>query len=333
MKEVQYRIEKFYIHFNQDEHYMPIEDYEKAIKATKTIFENVTKDIIKSDNVDLVISAPKNGGLVIDWGFVGCMIGLSALVLQFIESETGKHIIKRYWNKTPVEIIDEKIDDITFIKNIILSIFKMSHEELKKIIDEIAKFNEEIVKLDKSLKAVSDFYQMCNKNKNIKSIGFSQEHKFDIERKDFYSHLSNDIIRDLGIHNEYKSLTIVKPVTKRKSKGKWTLSETGTNEEQNYTMNDEKFKEKTLNGDFVKQNPEDDEILALVEYDVESKNGYRVIKDRKVLEIYEFNKEKFENRELPNNFELNKAKKIKKDNNQLNLFEHYYDKENEDNNV
>ena len=86
-------------------------------------------------------------------------------------------------------------------------------------------------------------------------------------------------------------------------------------------MEDEIFKEKTLNGDFVKQNPEDDEILALTEYNVETKNGTRVIKDRKVIEIYEFNNKKFENRDLPKDFELNKAKRKSNDTGQLSLFD------------
>lgn len=321
MEQVEKEVTSFYIHFNQDTHSMPIEDYQKAINTTKIIFDNLTKDIIKTNEVKLMVTAPKEGGIVINWDIVTCAIAGAAFIWQFIESESGKLIIKRLFNKTPQEMINEGFDKLDFIKAMIKAFFEMKQDELKKLIDDLKEVNEDIVKLDKSLKAVGDFYFMCNRNPNINGIGFSLEHEFPIDRKDFFEHLTNDIIRDLGVHTEYKSLTIVKPVTKRTSKGKWTLSETGANEEQNYTMEDEVFKEKTLNGDFVKQNPEDDEILALTEYNVEYKNGIKSVKDRKVIEIYEFNKKKFENRDLPENFELNRAKKKEINDGQLNLFD------------
>lgn len=330
MDKVEKKVTSFYIHFNQNTHSMPIEDYQKAINTTKIIFDNLTKDIIKTNEIKLMISAPKEGGLVIDWQIVAVALAGASLFWQFITSKEGKLIIKRIFNKTPSEMINDGFDKLDFVKAIIKAFFVMTQEELKQIIDELKAINEDIVKLDKSLKAVSDFYIMCNKNKNIDGIGFSKEHIFVVERKDFFSHLTDDIIRDLGVHNEYKALTIVKPVTKRTSKGKWTLSETGTNEEQNYTMEDEIFKEKTLNGDFVKQNPEDDEILALTEYSVETKNGAKFIKDRKVIEIYEFNKKKFENRDLPNDFKLNEAKKKNINTGQLSIFDQQI--KNEENN-
>ena len=320
MEEVEKKCKKFYIHFDQDNHSMPVEDYQKAINATKIVFDNLTKDLIKTDEIKLIISAPKEGGLVIDFDIITCSITALAFFWQFITSYEGKLIIKRMFNKTPEEMINDGFDKLDLIKVMIRAFFEMKQDELKQLINDLKDLNEEIIKLDKSLKAVSDFYNMCNKNKDIKAIGFSLEHNFSVKRNEFLSHLTNDIIRDLGVHSEYKSLTIVKPVTKRTSKGKWTLSETGTNEEQNYTMEDEIFKEKTLNGDFVKQNPEDDEIIALTEYNLESKNGNKIVKDRKVIEIYEFNKKKFANRELTEDFELNKARKKGIDNGQLSLF-------------
>lgn len=322
MDKVEKSVTSFHIHFNQDNHSMPIDDYQKAINTTKIIFDNLTKDIIKTDEVKLMVYAPKEGGIVINWEIVAVAFAGASFFWQFISSDEGRLIIKRMFNKTPQEMINEGFDKLDIIKAMIKAFFEMKQTELKQLIDELKEVNEDVVKLDKSLKAVSDFYFMCNRNPNINGIGFSLEHEFPIDKKDFFEHLTNDIVRDLGTHTEYKSLTIVKPVTKRKSKGKWTLSETGANDEQNYAMEDEVFKEKTLNGDFVKQNPEDDEILALTEYNVEYKNGIKTVKDRKVIEIYEFNKKKFENRELPIDFELNRAQKKKDiDDGQLNLFD------------
>lgn len=314
MQKAEKKIEEFYIHFDQDKHYLSVKDYELVIKTTKEIFNNVTKDIMEINDVELLVYAPEKGCIITIFGI---SIGVGG-ILYFLETDIGKTFVKgllghepSYWAGKTGELI----------RAIIIKLYTASQDELKTFIEEMRKINEVVVKLDKSLKAISNFYIMCNKNAGLRGIGFEKEENFPIQRKDFFSHFTDDIIRDLGVHNEYKALTIVKPVTKRTSKGKWTLSETGTNEEQNYSMEDEAFREKTLNGDFVKQNPEDDEIIALTEYNLESKNGNKVIKDRKVVTVYEFNKNKFENRELPSDFELNNAK-LKADlTGQLNLFE------------
>ncbi len=325
MQTTEKETEKLYIHFKQDSHYMPVEDYEQVIKSVKNVFYNVTKDIIKTNEVDLVVYAPQEGSLIATLGliFAGGAFAVTTMsfILQFIESETGKHIIKRLMKKDVIEIVDEKIDKIIFVKMFIEAIFLTTQDELKTIIEEIEKFNKDITALDKSLKAVSDFYILCNKNKQIDAIGFSKEENFPITKNDFYSHMTNDIVRDKGLHCEYKKLTIVKPVIKRDSINKWTLSEVGTKDEQSYSMEDIIFKEKTLNGDFVKQGIDDDEIIALTEYKLETKNGIEKPKDRKIMEVYLFNGNKFENRELPTDFELNNAK-LKADlTGQLNLFE------------
>lgn len=325
MQKTEKETEKLYIHFKQDNHYMPVEDYEQVIKSVKNVFYNVTNDIIKTNEVDLVVYAPQEGSLIATLGLIFAVgaftVTTMSFILQFIESETGKHIIKHLMKKDAIEIVDEKIDKIIFVKMFIEAIFQTTQDELKTIIEEIEKFNKDITVLDKSLKAVSDFYILCNKNKQIDAIGFSKEENFPITKNDFYSHMTNDIVRDKGLHCEYKKLTIVKPVIKRDSTNKWTLSEVGTKDEQSYSMEDIIFKEKTLNGDFVKQGIDDDEIIALTEYKLETKNGIEKPKDRKIMEVYLFNGNKFENRELPNDFELNNAK-LKADlTGQLNLFE------------
>lgn len=325
MEEIKNKTEKIYIHFKQDNHYMPVEYYEQVIKSAKIIFNNITKDIIKTNEVDLVVYAPQKGSLIAVLGlvFAGGAFAVTCMsfILQFIESETGKHIIKRLMKKDAMDIIDEKIDRLLFIKMFIEAIFQTTQDELKAIIEEIEKFNKEITVLDKSLKAVSDFYILCNKNKQINAIGFSQEEIFPIKKNDFYSHMTEDIVRDKGIHNEYKELTIVKPVVKHNSTNKWTFSEKESSEEQNYLMEDIVFKEKTLNGDFVKQSINDDEIVALTEYKLETKNGIEKPKNRKIVKVYLFNGNKFENRELPDDFELNNAKLKTGLTGQLSLFD------------
>ena len=51
MDKVEKVVTSFYIHFNQNTHSMPIEDYQKAINTTRIIFDNLTQDIIKTNEV------------------------------------------------------------------------------------------------------------------------------------------------------------------------------------------------------------------------------------------------------------------------------------------
>lgn len=53
MEKTEKEVTSFHIHFNQETHSMPVEDYQRAINTTKIIFDNLTKDIIKTNEVKL----------------------------------------------------------------------------------------------------------------------------------------------------------------------------------------------------------------------------------------------------------------------------------------
>ena len=200
-------IENLYIHFNQDEHYLPIKDYELVIKTTKEIFDNITKDIMETKDAELLVYAPQKGCLITIFGI---SISIGAIV-YFLETDIGKAFVKGLLGHEPAYWAGKTGE---LIRDLIIKIYTLSQDELKQLIDSLKNYGNTIYKLDKSLKAVNDFYSMCNRNTDIRAVGFTNEENFPVSRKDFYAHLTNDIIRDFGVHNEYKALTIVKAVKK-----------------------------------------------------------------------------------------------------------------------
>ena len=322
--------ENLYINFKQEDNYMSIADYEQVLKSTKVIFENITQDIMNiGSDVELMVYAPQKGCIITVFGIkVSFTI---AGIIAFAEKEMGKAFIEEltgqkpeYWVRKPAKLI----------KTIIEKIYSMSQKELEELIEKFRKYSEYVNKLDKSRKAVSNVFQMCKNNSLIEAVGFQKEDIYTIDKDDFDKHITGDITKDLDSRKVYKRLKIIRPVTANNLKDKWTLAEIGVSEGQNYIMEDACFQAKTLNGNFVKQGSNDDEIEALIEYQVVMKNGEERQKDKKVLMVYSMNGESFEGRKLPIGVTFDEPKVIRKNeeqNAQLGLFDQIEQKE--DNNV
>lgn len=201
---------------------------------------------------------------------------------------------------------------VTFVKDITVGIFSKPKDELNKIIPSSGI-------LDKSIEAKSKFYLSIVNDNNIKSLGFSEEDKTLIKKKDVWLHISNDIIRDIDNIEEYAKLTIIKTVTVE-SQQSWTLKDKTKRRNDDYKILDEEFKSLVWNGyNPLKENKKPDEILAKIEYVKEMKNGVISTIETNITEVYQFNNKEL--KKLPDDFQLNEPKnKEKKDENQLNLF-------------
>lgn len=293
MKQVEKDFERLYINFKQDDDYMSIADYEQVLKSTKIIFENITQDIMNiGSDAELMVYAPQKGCIITIFG-----ISISAYgIFKFLESDMGKAFIKELTGHEPAYWTGQfgKL-----IRTIIVKIYFMTQEELEIFIEKYRQYDEMICKLDKSRKAVSNVFQMCKNNQSIEAIGFEKEDIYAIRRDDFEEHITGDITKDLDSRIVFKRLKIIRPVTANNLRDKWTLSEIGTSDGQSYIMEDARFQAKTLNGNFVKQGTNDDEIEAEVEYKIVMKNGEEKPKDRKILKVYTMNGESFEDRTLP----------------------------------
>ena len=295
MENVEKGFEKLYINFKQNDNYMSIADYEEVLKSTKTIFNNITQDIMNiGSDVELMVYAPQKGCII---SIFGIKVSITiAGIIAFAETDMGKAFIEEltghkpdYWMRQPAKLI----------KTLIVKIYSMSQKELEEFVEKFRKYDECANKLDKSRKAVSNVFQMCKNNSNIEAVGFSEEDIYTITKDDYDIHITGDITKDLDSKTVFKRLKIIRPVTANNLKDKWTLAEIGVSEGQNYIMEDARFQAKTLNGNFVKQGSNDDEIEALIEYRVVMKNGEERQKDKKVLMVYSMNGESFEDRKLP----------------------------------
>lgn len=304
MEQGETSFDRFCINFKQDDDYMSIADYEQVLKSTKIIFENITQDIMNlGSDAELMVYAPQKGCIITIFG-----ISISAYsIFKFLESDMGKSFVKEltgyepsYWTGQLGKLI----------KTIIIRIYSMSQKELEELVEKFRDFDECATKLDKSRKAISNVFQMCKNNPKIEAIGFSIEDNYAITKDFFDDHITGDITKDLGRETVFKNLKIIRPVTANNLKDKWTLADVGTNDGQNYIMEDTRFQSKTLDGNFLKQNSNDDEIIAQVEYSVIMKNGEEKQKDRKVLKVYTLNGKRFEGRTIPDNIIINKPQKI-----------------------
>lgn len=293
MEQVENDFEKLYINFKQENNYMSIADYEQILKSTKTIFENITQDIMNiGPDVKLMVYAPQKGCVVTIFGISITAYG----IFKFLESDIGKAFVEELTEHKPAYWSGQLAK---LIKTIIVKLYSMSQQELEEFVEKFRKYDECINKLDKSRKAVSNVFQMCKNNPLIEAVGFQNEDIYAIAKNDFDKYIVGDITKDLNSRRVLKHLKIIRPVTANNLKDKWTLAEIGVSEGQNYLMEDAKFQAKTLNGNFVKQGSNDDEIEALVEYRVVMKNGEERPKDKKVLFVYSMNGKSFEGRRLP----------------------------------
>lgn len=293
MEQVEKGFEKLYINFKQNDNYMSIADYEKVLSSTKTIFENITQDIMSiGSDVELMVYAPQKGCVITIFGISITTYG----IFKFLESDMGKAFVKELTGHEPAYWSGQLAK---LIKTMIVKIYSMSQKELEEFVEKFREYDECANKLDKSRKAVSNVFQMCKNNPNIEAVGFSEEDVYAITKDDYDLHITGDITKDLDSKTVFKRLKIIRPVTANNLKDKWTLAEKGVSEGQNYIMDDARFQAKTLNGNFVKQGSNDDEIEALIEYKVVMKNGEERQKDKKVLMVYSMNGESFEGRTLP----------------------------------
>lgn len=304
MDKVEKDFEKLYINFKQNDNYMSISNYEQVLKSTRIIFENLTQDIMEiGSDAELMIYAPQRGCIITIFGVSITTYG----VFKFLESDMGKAFIKELTGHEPAHWTGRMG---ALIRTLIIKIYSMTQDELETFIEKYRQYDEIVCKLDKSRKAASNVFQMCKNNPLIEAIGFQKEDVYVVNKEDFEKHITSDITKDLGSEKVYKRLKIIRPVTANNLKDKWTLAEVGTSDGQNYLMEDARFQAKTLNGNFVKQGVNDDEIEVEVEYKKILKNGEEKHKDRKILKVYTMNGESFEGRTVPANAVFDEPMKI-----------------------
>ena len=306
-------MEQFYIHFEKDDHHLTADEFVQTINSLKTVYYNLSYDIIETKTPSkLLILPPEEGSFLAEFG----ILLTPAAIIGFLETDMGKAFIKGLTGNEPAYYL-EKTGQL--IRDLIIALYTKSKEEILKLIEDLQEINPKIIKLDASIKAQSDFYNMCLSNKDIKGIGFNKLEEFPVQRQDFWKRLSDDIIRPLPSDIIVQELIIVKPVTVE-SRAKWYLKDNSTGKGDNYSILDDNFKKKILDGDNpLKETELDDKIIATVEYVKELKNGVEKNTAINVVEVHFFNNEELA--PIPDGVEFNKKMKKEDLTGQVSLFD------------
>jgi len=284
--------ERLPLHFKTEDHHFPANDYITSIQSINTTLYELNRRLFKG-NLDcelfihpneegsfkgitsVIVKGAKKAGK----GFLITSTALATLI-TIAEADSTKRFLRGLTDKE-IHIEEYAEEFAEALRDVIKQIYITKNTDLEKKIDNN-------INLDKVIKAKSDFYKMCFKNPEIKAVGFEDD-EFNVERRNFLEHISNDKIRPLdSLYRVYDAI-IISPVDVDK-KIRWELQDVVTKHIIKAFMGDEKFKESFLNGDFPLKETKDDDILKiLVEYKRELKNGEIEISDILIETVFSFN--------------------------------------------
>ena len=323
LKEYPSQSKELCVHFDTEEHQIPLEQFEQTLISYKNIAKDFAENIfdIKS-GLKIYVLPPKNGGFEVFLKIFMENPAISALSVA-LTYDIVKGLVKGLTKNEN----SEKFKD-GFTPELGAEVFG---ETIKGFMSETAseieileaKINEEYkptkpINLDISKKQKADFYESCIREKGIKGIGFSQEHNFPLKRCDFVGRATPPKIKSLPNKTELKELIIVKSVN-TDEKLQWEFKDANTNEAFSASIEDTEFNAMILNGQCpLKKKAAPDKIIALVEFHKKLENG----KERKdaffVKDVYQFNRRKIKDR--PKGLRINKPKIEKPKYVQLDIF-------------
>lgn len=271
-------MEKLYIHFGLDNHFLPMEDFIISSKSTAIILDDLNKQIFNGKiKYELVIIPPTDGSFLQAIGII-VTLGATYVVAPIAQD----YVLGLYEGISDHKPSYHGKNHGKALRDLAIGFLTKSTEELENKIPKR-------VNLDRALKAKSDFYKMCMANKEIKALGFNKSSTFPLKRTNFKHHLSKDRIRPLDSEFIIYDAVIVSPVDIDRD-SKWELQDKTTNNIIKAHMRDTKFKKKFLNGDYpLKKTKNDDSITVLVEYKKQERNGEIETKEISINTVYSFN--------------------------------------------
>lgn len=269
--------EAFICHLDTESHSIPLSDFLKISESMNIMCKTVAETLYNTTKCTVMIQAPEAGSMKILYSI---LIPVALAFVPDITNGTLKeftgHDVSYYVGKTERALVDS-----------ISNLNQKTAHELKTLSNNSPDTIQP--QIDKIIKSSSDFYNTLQKNKTIKGVGFSNDHIFPIKRKDFSLHTTNDVLRDVPNEQVLKRLIIYKSLNVNED-GKWEFRDCADGSHFSASIEDESFKIRFLNGkNPLKKTKKDDEILALVEYDKQMKNGVVGRGDILIREIYTFN--------------------------------------------
>lgn len=306
------------IHFDTEEHRIGLEEFVLTVSSYETIANNIAENIFDvKKGVKIYILPPKAGSFDLSM-----LLDLSALavagIVGGIACDSVKGFVKGVTKRLAPNKYSEGFDfekSAELMADTITGFMLETAQEVDTLDKLIPKGNN----IDASKKAKANIYNMCSRNKDIKGIGFSHEHKFELKRADFAARGVPPAIKPLPVKVELKELIVVKPVNVEEDL-QWELKDKNTNESLTAKMLDEDFKTMLFEGKCPqRKHTTPDIIIAMVEFHDNLKDGKESKSEYLITDVYKFNRKKL--KDIPSGYKLNRRKKVSDiDNGQLNLF-------------
>lgn len=107
------------------------------------------------------------------------------------------------------------IASVKLVKDVTISVFSKTKDELNRIIPDD-------INIDEAIEAKSKFYTVIVNDKNIKSLGFTDKDKTLIKKSEMVYYISPDMIRDVDNIVQYAKLKIIKAVLEKSTQA-WII--------------------------------------------------------------------------------------------------------------
>jgi hypothetical protein len=298
MQDMKDDLVKLFIHYNVDDHFIPMSDFLTASVSAEKIITDLNNQFYGGKlKYQLVITPPEDGTFLKSLGF---WVVVGATIVSPIAEDYVLGAFKEITKHPPSHYGQQHIKAL---RDLAMGFFSMEVEQLERCMPHH-------MNLDRAFKAKSDFYTSCQSNNLIKGVGFDDTKSFPIQREHFKNHISKDRIRAVDSDFYIYEAILVSPVTIDKDI-KWELQDRVTKTKISAYMRDDSFKTGLLNGKYpVKQSKENDILTVQVEYKKQERNGEIVTKEVCIDTVYDFNE--IEITKIPQN--LLKGKKIQKHN-------------------
>ncbi len=297
---------QFVFHLNTEQKSLALKEFTDIAKSLEITTNSVLKIFSENNQSNIFIDIPENGSYKI-------LCGIAIFLAGCFGSEIANGIFDRLVGKDIRTISKEFTKEVV---SIVQGIYRTPSAQLKEI--SVKMPSDKQIMFDKIIKSQSDFYKAIYNNESVKSVGFSHSKKDDDKRNEFILHISKDIERELPPEKIFKKLTIYKSVNVKKD-AKWVFIDHLDKKNISAYITDESFKHKFMSGNSpLKQAQEDDEIIALVQYNKKMTNGEEKINSIEIKEIYKFNNQEL--KAMPEDIQENFVYVDSNNNSQGSLF-------------
>lgn len=298
--------EELCIHFDTDEHQIPLDVFLVTGSTINTITKEFNKKIFAGKISPKIYVVPsKNGGFIEIFNlFVTehpLEIGVSSWFLNFILERYTDRSIKGWADKIANLAFDEIEKEIERIKKTKDNALMNTKIALKLYIYSLCSF---ISSDTDSLKkwqitpsenrnlfmAKNEFYESClQPNTGIKGIGFNRKHYFSVKRTEFSNHIAKIPLTEDDVYYKLQKVIITNP-TIVDDNTPWNGRIACNNKKIKFSMDDEYFKDKLIKGMFpFKSSNLDDEMLIYFEYRIMHDSNLKSRLSISAKTVYSFN--------------------------------------------